>query len=178
MLNSSSFPHSLLPIRTGPTALSLSASRKLLNKQKHPRRRASIIEGIFFVPAWKNIYQFHFEEVDIPITGITCHMRTDALACSLRIATTLLDVTPITLTAGVFNKAYIVTFHGLNVTVNAWVNEGLKKVLIVKPVPRDPTGLMPLWPCESNFRKVPDKQCAIHLNENSLQRSLYASSYY
>ncbi len=46
-----SFIHSLLPIRTGTSTCSLSASRKFLNNQKHPGRRGSSFEGIFFVPA-------------------------------------------------------------------------------------------------------------------------------
>ncbi len=121
-----------------------------------------------------HICQFHFEEVDTPLKRIACRMRENALSCTLLIATAVLKATPIKLSAGLFNQVH--TFHGLDLTVNAWVYEGLRKIQIVKPVPRDIFG----WTgsCLSSSRTVQDRQCVIHLIEHALRSSLYASCHY
>ncbi len=174
MLNSSSFPHSLLPVRRcelHPPCLhhgNFSTVENIRDAVQRSLKASSLYKHNI------NVYQFYFEEVDIPIRRIACRMRENALSCTLRIATAVLKVKPIKLSAGLFNKVH--TFHGLDLTVNAWVYEGLRKILIVKPVPRDIFS----WTgsCLSSYRPVQDKQYVIHLIEHALRRSHYASCYY
>ncbi len=77
-------------------------------------RRALKASSLY--PHDENVYRFHFEDVDIPSTGILCHTQKATLTCTLRIESALLKVTPINLLVNVVNQGYVITYHGLNLT--------------------------------------------------------------